>query len=67
MSEEKEAAVAEELTEWGEIDTSPSQAEEDKVEFEVDGRGQKQFVYLTSFDGKAIDKLKKDLMKTESG
>ena len=37
MSEEKEAAVAEELTEWGEIDTSPSQAEEDKVEFEVEG------------------------------
>ena len=36
MSEEKEAAVAEELTEWSEIDTSPSQAEEDKVEF--DGR-----------------------------
>ena len=37
MSEEKEAAVAEELTEWGEIDTSPSQTEEDKVEFEVEG------------------------------
>ena len=37
MSEEKEAAVAEELTEWSEIDTSPSQAEEDKVEFEVEG------------------------------
>ena len=37
MSEEKEAAVAEELTEWGEIDTSPSQKEEDKVEFEVEG------------------------------
>jgi hypothetical protein len=37
MSEEKEAAVAEELTEWGEIDTNPSQAEEDKVEFEVEG------------------------------
>ena len=37
MSEEKEAAVAEELTEWGEIDTSPSQAEEDKVEFDVEG------------------------------
>ena len=37
MSEEKQAAVAEELTEWGEIDTSPSQKEEDKVEFEVEG------------------------------
>ena len=37
MSEEKEAAVAEELTEWSQIDTSPSQAEEDKVEFEVEG------------------------------
>ena len=37
MSEEKEAAVAEELTEWGEIDTRPSQKEEDKVEFEVEG------------------------------
>lgn len=37
MSEEKEAAVAEELTEWSEIDTSLSQAEEDKVEFEVEG------------------------------
>ena len=37
MSEEKEAAVAEELTEWSEIDTSPSQAEEDKVEFEIEG------------------------------
>ena len=37
MSEEKEAAVAEELTEWSEIDTSSSQAEEDKVEFEVEG------------------------------
>ena len=37
MSEEKQAAIAEELTEWGEIDTSPSQKEEDKVEFEVEG------------------------------
>ncbi len=37
MSEEREAAVAEELTEWGEIDTSPNQKEEDKVEFEVEG------------------------------
>ena len=40
-------------------------AKKHKVEFEVDGRGQKQFVYLTSFDGKAIDKLKKDLMKNK--
>ena len=38
-------------------------AKKHKVEFEVDGRGQKQFVYLTSFDKNAIDKLKKDLMK----
>ena len=41
-------------------------AKKHKVEFEVDGRGQKQFVYLTSFDGKAIDKLKKDLMKNKN-
>ena len=40
-------------------------AKKHKVEFEVDGQGQKQFVYLTSFDGKAIDKLKKDLMKNK--
>ena len=40
-------------------------AKKHKVEFEVDGRGQKQFVYLTSFDAKAIDKLKKDLMKNK--
>ena len=41
-------------------------AKKHKVEFEVDGRGQKQFVYLTSFDAKAIDKLKKDLMKNKN-
>ena len=41
-------------------------AKKHKVEFEVDGRGQKQFVYLTSFDKKAIDKLKKDLMKNKN-
>ena len=37
MSEEKEAAVAEELTEWSAVDLNPSPAEEDKVEFEVEG------------------------------
>lgn len=37
MSEEKQAAVAEELTEWSEVDLNPSLAEEDKVEFEVEG------------------------------
>ena len=37
MSEEKQAAVAEELTEWSEVDLNPSPAEEDKVEFEVEG------------------------------
>ena len=40
MSEEKQAAVAEELTEWSEVDLNPSPAEEDKVEFEVEGAEQ---------------------------
>ena len=41
-------------------------AKKHKVEFEVDGRGQKQFVYLKSKDKKAVDKLKKDLMKNKN-
>ena len=40
-------------------------AKKHKVEFEVDGRGQKQFVYLKSKDQKAVDKLKKELMKNK--
>ena len=50
MSEEKEAAVAEELTEWGEIDTSPSQAEEDKVEFEVENFGKEPSSGVASYN-----------------
>ena len=36
MSEEQQENVAEELTEWSEIDLSPEDKKE-KVEFEVDG------------------------------
>ena len=40
-------------------------AKKHKVNFKVDGRGQKQFVYLKSKDQKAVDKLKKELMKNK--
>ena len=40
-------------------------AKKHKVKFKVDGRGQKQFVYLKSKDQKAVDKLKKELMKNK--
>jgi formylmethanofuran dehydrogenase subunit E len=43
MSEEQEENVAEELTEWSEIDLSPEDKKE-KVEFEVEGSEPEELV-----------------------